>query len=82
MDSLGMKTHDKFIAFAILSSLPSSLSYIRTNILCNTSMSGISSAYVTKYILVDEECRKCTSGSAKSAKKGKRAKKNKPVKKH
>ena len=80
MDSLGMGTDDKFLAFAILSALPSSLSYIRTNILCHTAMSesDISSVYVTRYILDDEvfrNFRKFASGSAKSAKKGKGAKK-------
>jgi hypothetical protein len=69
--SLGQDSEldDKLVAFAIISSLPSSLSLIRAILFCTTKLSDISTVYVTRFILDNEERRECTSASANSAKR-------------
>lgn len=80
--SLDVELDDRQVAFAILSSLPSS-SVIGTIILSTTDLSDISTVRVTRVILEDEVFRKrLASESAKSVKKGKGGRKKKPAKKH
>jgi hypothetical protein len=80
--SLDMELDDRLVAFAILSSLPSS-SLIGTIVLSTADLSDISTVHVTRLILDDEVLReRRASDSAKAVKKGKGGRKKKPAKKH
>jgi hypothetical protein len=77
--SLGLTLDDKLVAHAIISSLPSSLSILKSAILCETDLSELSAAQVMSQVNFDEQLRIIASGVgateffAKAAKKGKRS---------
>jgi hypothetical protein len=77
--SLGLALDDKVVAHAIISSLPPSLSTLKTIILCTTEAPELSTEHVRSQVTFDEDLRVSASGLeataffAKAAKKGKRS---------
>jgi len=64
--SLGLALEDKLVAFAIISSLPPSLTTLKI-ILSTSSASSLSSEYVKSQIILDEQRRVRDSGVGATA---------------
>jgi hypothetical protein len=82
IQSLGLGLDDKLVAISIISSLPSSLSTLKTILLVTTELSELSPEHVWSRVVSDEQHRVHDSGVGETAFFAKAAKKGKGTRDH